>query len=600
LAVSVPYTVSGSANNPADHALSNGTISIAAGQTSGTVTFNVFNDTLDESDETVIVRLGAPTNATLGTTTEQTITIVDNDTAAISWSVATQAVNESGTVTLTASLSGASTQAVVANISVGGNATQGTDYSFPSPTPTNLSVPAGSLSASLTLTIANDTLNEDNETIVLTLSSSGGSTIGSIPTQTVTINDNDALPTVQWSVAAASASETSATGTSAVLQLSAASGRAVTVPLTLSGTATSGQDYNVSAPVTIPAGMASLTVPIAMINDATLESDETAVLTLGAVTGATPMGRTALTVTIEDDENRNDPRITAFRNSVYVITRRDCAGCHATSISPFHASANVIQAYDFAKTEVNNFMGDLRSTQMVIRTTNGHGGCGAACMTNGNEMFNAVTAWAAAEGTGPAPSPTPGSGVVLETADTQLRAANRHYVKGVLDEVFGNHAEVTATTTNLILNERGLFGGPCEHYGNTFNSTPREVNGPLGNCKSFGDSQIPLMPGGVSGKFSLTIRACEKILNYDATNNNRAVRSAASQVGVTDANLPYPTAANVTAAYGLFYPGKSPSADATTALMGIVNAAQTANYGGLDAWRYMLLALCRAPDWQVP
>ncbi len=79
LTVTVPYTVSGTATNPADHNLANGSITIAAGSTSGNVTFTVVDDALYESSETVILTMGTPTNATAGATTVHTVTITDND-----------------------------------------------------------------------------------------------------------------------------------------------------------------------------------------------------------------------------------------------------------------------------------------------------------------------------------------------------------------------------------------------------------------------------------------------------------------------------------------------------------------------------------------
>ena len=78
--VTVPYSVSGTAT-AADHNLVNGTISIAAGSTTGTKTFTVTDDTLHESNETVVVTLGAPTYAVLGSQTVHTVLILDNDAA---------------------------------------------------------------------------------------------------------------------------------------------------------------------------------------------------------------------------------------------------------------------------------------------------------------------------------------------------------------------------------------------------------------------------------------------------------------------------------------------------------------------------------------
>ena len=66
--VTVDYAVTGTATGSGtDYTLANGTLTIVAGSTSGTITIaSIVNDTLDEAKETVIVTLSSPTNATLG------------------------------------------------------------------------------------------------------------------------------------------------------------------------------------------------------------------------------------------------------------------------------------------------------------------------------------------------------------------------------------------------------------------------------------------------------------------------------------------------------------------------------------------------------
>ena len=47
-----------------DYTLANGTLTINAGATSGTITIaSIVNDSLDEANETVIVTLSSPSNA---------------------------------------------------------------------------------------------------------------------------------------------------------------------------------------------------------------------------------------------------------------------------------------------------------------------------------------------------------------------------------------------------------------------------------------------------------------------------------------------------------------------------------------------------------
>lgn len=78
----VTLTVTGSVG-PADYELSNTTVTIPAGQTSGSVTFKVLNDTLEEGSESAVLTISGPSSGiVLGGTVEQTIVIADDDVPA--------------------------------------------------------------------------------------------------------------------------------------------------------------------------------------------------------------------------------------------------------------------------------------------------------------------------------------------------------------------------------------------------------------------------------------------------------------------------------------------------------------------------------------
>ena len=78
--VTVDYALTGTATGSGtDYTLANGTLTINAGETSGTITIaSIVNDSLDEANE-VIVTLSNPSNATLGSDDTHTYTITDND-----------------------------------------------------------------------------------------------------------------------------------------------------------------------------------------------------------------------------------------------------------------------------------------------------------------------------------------------------------------------------------------------------------------------------------------------------------------------------------------------------------------------------------------
>ncbi len=106
-------------------------ISIADGDSSGTTTFAVTNDSADEPPETVVIELHMPPSGTeLGATTEVEITIADNDATAVTLAGAAGNVEEGGTKTFTVSLVRGllNGEALDVPLTFGGEATRNTDY----------------------------------------------------------------------------------------------------------------------------------------------------------------------------------------------------------------------------------------------------------------------------------------------------------------------------------------------------------------------------------------------------------------------------------------------------------------------------------------
>jgi hypothetical protein len=229
--VIMAFSVGGTATPTTDFTLTTSPITIPAGSGSGSITIAVVNDVIDEPNETVVITMGTLTNATAGVNTMHTGTINDNDaTPTVSFTTAGQTnAAETGTMTVTAQLSAVSGQAVTVNYTVTGTATINGDYVI---TPSPLTIAAGSSSATISVTITEDLLDEINETIIITLGAPVNATIGATSVHTLTINDNDATPTVAFTTSAQTS--TMETGTlSITAQLSTASGQVVTVTLLL-------------------------------------------------------------------------------------------------------------------------------------------------------------------------------------------------------------------------------------------------------------------------------------------------------------------------------------------------------------------------------
>ncbi|MBI4142794.1 peptidoglycan-binding protein [Candidatus Uhrbacteria bacterium] len=311
--VTVDYaTANGTAASGSDYTAASGTLTFTAGQTSKTADVTIANDTLNEANETFTIAISNPSNATLGATTTHTYTINDDDGSPVIGFSANTSSGSEGTspVTIGVALSVASGQNTTVDYAVtGGTATGGgVDYSLASGTAT---ITAGATSTNITLTVANDSLNEANETIIVTLTNAVNAGLGTA-THTYTITDNDAGGTVGFSSSASSGSEAT-TAVSLPISLSAAAGQNVTVNYAVTGgTATSGgADFTLAnGTATVTAGATTTTIPLTIVNDSTAEPDETIIITLSSPVNAT-LGTSTYTYTITNDDDSTRPSPTS-------------------------------------------------------------------------------------------------------------------------------------------------------------------------------------------------------------------------------------------------------------------------------------------------
>jgi len=301
--ITVNFTVSGTASGGGvDYTITSSPIVIPAGQASFPIVVDVNDDIIDEDDETVIVTMGVVINATKDLPDEHVLTITDNDAPpSVSFTWESQAGDESvGSMTVEVQLSAASSKQITVPFSVGGSATRGTDYTIDS---TPLVIPPGELTASTEIIVIADSDNtESEETIVLTLLTPTNATKGSPSIHTATIATVPVFPVVSFS--SSGQSDYEAVGQMVVTAvLNAASSQNVTVPFSLSGTATRVSDYTItSSPVVIPAGGASVDIVITLVDDTLDEYDETVEVTMGTPINAIKGTPSVHTATIMDSD----------------------------------------------------------------------------------------------------------------------------------------------------------------------------------------------------------------------------------------------------------------------------------------------------------
>ena len=245
-----------------DYTLANGTLTISAGATSGTITIaSIVNDSLDEDNETVILTLSSPSNATLGSDSVHTYTIFDNDDAPVVDfnSTSSNGAESTSSKAVTVDLSAASAKDVTVNYAVTGTASgSGNDYTLASGT---LTISAGATSGTITIaSIVDDSIDEADETVILTLSNPSNATLGTDSIHTYTITDNESTPTVDFNTTSSSGAE-SVSSKAITVDLSGPSSETVTVDYAVTGTATgSGTDYTlVNGTLSITAGTTTST-----------------------------------------------------------------------------------------------------------------------------------------------------------------------------------------------------------------------------------------------------------------------------------------------------------------------------------------------------
>lgn len=304
-------TANGTASAGSDYTAATGTLTFLPGETSKPITVSVTGDALDEADETFVINLSAPVNATLADA-QAGGTITDDDpTPSITIADVSLAEGNSGTklASFALTLSAASGQTVtVAYGTANGTATAGADYVATSGTAT---FAAGATAATLGVTLNGDLTFEVNETFVVDLSAPTNATLARVQA-TGTITNDDALPTLSVSDATVTEGNTGSATANLTVTLSAASSQTVTVAYaTANGTATAGTDYQAaSGALTFLPGVVSQVVAVAVTGDTLAEPAETVLLNLTAPVNATVLDSQGV-VTITDDDGPSVPGLVA-------------------------------------------------------------------------------------------------------------------------------------------------------------------------------------------------------------------------------------------------------------------------------------------------
>jgi hypothetical protein len=304
--VSVTYaTANGTATAPADYTAAAATVlTFTPGSTTRTFTVPVVGDLLDEDNETFVVNLTTPVNATIADA-QGVGTITDNDAAPtlrINDVTVTEGNTGSANAVFTVTLSAASGRSVTVNYATAnGTATVNADYTAASGT---LTFAAGTASLQVNVPVLGDTLDEVNETFVVNLSGATNATIAD--TQGIgTITDNDAAPTLVINNVSTTEPDLLPVSMVFTVTLSAPSSQTVTVQYaTANGTATTANLDYTAVPITtltFTPGVTTRTVSVSIRGDFVQEPAETLFVNLSTAVNATIADAQGIGTILNDD-----------------------------------------------------------------------------------------------------------------------------------------------------------------------------------------------------------------------------------------------------------------------------------------------------------
>ncbi len=332
-------------------ALSSGTLTFAAGETSKTVDVTVTGDGTDEPDETVAVGLSGPVNAQVPVSGRTgTGTIMDDDAApGVTLAVGEPAIDEAGGVTtVTATLSHASSAATTVTVTgVPGFYTAGSDAEI---------VIAAGATASTTDVATIAAVNDDVDNVGdrrVTVTGTATNAQAAAESQTVTVTgvavtlrDDEATPTVTLALSEPDAAKPdtiaeSGVGTASTVTATLTRASSAAVTLTVSATAGTNAadgDFTLSSVKTllIAAGSTASTGTVTVTaNDNATDAPDKAVTVTATVLGASGVADpAAVTLTIADDDAA--PAVTLVLSSSSIS---EDGGAATVSATLSHASS---------------------------------------------------------------------------------------------------------------------------------------------------------------------------------------------------------------------------------------------------------------------
>ncbi len=212
-----------------------------------------------------------------------------------------------------------------------------------------VTIPAGQSSATVTLSTSDDSVDEADGSVTLTLNSGGGYTVGSLSSQSLQVLDDDDPQQVAAPVVSVSAGAGVTEGGAASFTVSADAAPAADLPVSV--TVAASGDYGVttgSQTVTIAAGTTSKVLSLSTSDDSVDEPDGSVTVTVAD--GADyDVGTASATVSVADDDDPPPPVVSVSAGAG--VTEGGSASFTLTAspppTSPISVSVTVAASGDF-------------------------------------------------------------------------------------------------------------------------------------------------------------------------------------------------------------------------------------------------------------
>ncbi len=367
------------------------TLTLAAGATTsaGTVTVTANGNAVDSPNKSVTISGTAAGGNSVANPPDVTLTLEDDDALPTAALVLTPtSISESGGIsTVTATLSGPSSAAVTVTVAAaaGAGAVAG-DFTLSTAATLTLAAGATTSAGTVTVTANGNAVDSPNKSVTVSGTAAGGNSVVSPPDVTLTLEDDDALPTVALVLTPSSISETGGIST-VTATLSGPSSEAVTVTVaTAAVSPAAAGDFTLSTATTLTLAAGATTsagTVTVTANGNTVDSPNKSVTVSGTAAGGNSVvSPPDVTLTLEDDDALPTVALVLTPSSITetggistVTATLSGPSSAAVTVTVAAAAVSPAVAGDFtlsAATTLTLAVGQTTSTGAVTVTANGN------------------------------------------------------------------------------------------------------------------------------------------------------------------------------------------------------------------------------------